>query len=312
MNKQEIFKLYEKLYFHEVDAREKISGLLQIHLAILLSITSVLAYIVKGNSLESISQWPFYFMAILSVSVGLYVTSFFYFIRGFYGHSYEFIPAASVTEEYRNKLIDTYKGYKNSDGLVNHHFQEYLYRYYNECSSINTIANDNRSEALHKCNTYFLLTAIPLTVAFLIYSITGLDKNSIDKEYKVNIVNPINIDTEQIPLNVDGDFKTGLIQIDVADDIKEMLHARQSKPAAASTSTSTPEENYKGRREDTNKAKSTEADKSLTIGVNMSEKKDPPPPPPPPPTRSVKGSVIGDKSVQKPTPVPTKPPADKK
>ncbi len=41
-------------------------------------------------------------------------------------------------------------------------------------------------------------------------------------------------------------------------------------------------------------------------------KKDPPPPPPPPPTRSVKGSVIiGDKA-QKPTPAPSKPPADKK
>jgi hypothetical protein len=44
----------------------------------------------------------------------------------------------------------------------------------------------------------------------------------------------------------------------------------------------------------------------------MSEKKDPPPPPPPPPTRSVRGNVIGDKAVQRPTPAPAKPPADKK
>jgi hypothetical protein len=37
MKPDQVFELYEKLYFHEVDAREKIAGRLQIPLAILLS-----------------------------------------------------------------------------------------------------------------------------------------------------------------------------------------------------------------------------------------------------------------------------------
>lgn len=166
MNKQEIFNLYEKLYFHEVDAREKISARLQIPLAILLSITSVFAYIIKGNSLENMSQWPAYFVVVLGLTIVLYAISFYYFIRAFYGHSYDFIPAASITELYRQELAETYKEYDNSEELVSIYFDEYLYRYFNECSSVNTIVNDKRSELLHKCSTFFLLTSLPLTITF--------------------------------------------------------------------------------------------------------------------------------------------------
>lgn len=193
MSDNKIFELYEKLYFHEVEAREKISVRLQIPLAILLSMISVYAYLIKGISIGNNSMWNFIFGGVFLVSVIFLFISMSYFIRSFYGHTYEFLPPAIETEKYRKKLIETYKEYEEWESLVDRYFNEYLFNYYNECSSANTIVNDKRSAFLHKCITYLILTALPLTAAFLIFTLSGIDKNSIDKEYKIKITNPISI-----------------------------------------------------------------------------------------------------------------------
>lgn len=195
MNDEKRFELYEKLYFHEVEAREKISSRLQIPLALLLSMVSVYAILVKGISFEDGSFWNLCFGSIFLISVGLFITSVSYFIKSFYGHTYEFIPSALATEEYRKKLIETYRDFDDCDELVGYYFNEYIFKYYNECSSVNTLVNDKRSDHLHKCNTYIILTVLPLSVAFLIFTLSGIDKNSIDKEIKVQISNPIELRT---------------------------------------------------------------------------------------------------------------------
>jgi hypothetical protein len=229
MDKQNLFELYEKLYFHEVEVREKISRRLQIPLALLLSITSVFAHIVKGVSFENHSIENVIFGVFFCVSFILLIISILYFIRAFYGHKYEFIPSAIETENYRQKLIETYKDY---DSLAEQqHFDEYLFKYYNECSSVNTKVNDKRSEFLHKCTTFLILSALPLAVAFLIFIFAGIDKNSIDKEYKVKLTNPIYINN-------------------FSDDLKEKIDERKTKtPAPSITAT---EKSSQGRRKNTN------------------------------------------------------------
>lgn len=64
MEKQELFDFYEKLYFHEVEAREKIAARLQIPLAILLSIASLYGYFLKGYSFSNTTFWNIVFSLI--------------------------------------------------------------------------------------------------------------------------------------------------------------------------------------------------------------------------------------------------------
>lgn len=197
MDYQKIFELYEKLYFHEVEAREKISARLQIPLAIILSFVSVYAIFIKGISFSLITGWHYLFFFVTCISIFLFVVNCMYFIKAFYGHAYEFLPSAKDTEEYRQKLIETYKEYDDCDSLVSKYFSEYLFRYYNECSSINTKANDKRSDAIHKSNTFSILNVIPLVLAFIMFACSGIDNNSRDREYKVNIVNPLKFEEEK-------------------------------------------------------------------------------------------------------------------
>lgn len=238
MNNEKRFELYEKLYFHEVEAREKISSRLQIPLALLLSITSVYAVLVKGISFHNDSLWNLCFGGIFFISVVLFITSVSYFVKSFYGHTYEFIPSALTTENYRNMLIDTYRDFDECDELVERHFNEYVFRYYNECSSTNTEVNDKRSEYLHKCNTYLILTVLPLAAAFLIFTLSGIDKNSIEKEIKVQISNPIEISQPKSPLEINGDFGVTTLEVDFSDDLKELLNVRKAKAAESTGTTS--------------------------------------------------------------------------
>lgn len=243
MNNEKRFELYEKLYFHEVEVREKISSRLQIPLALLLSITSVYAILVKGVSLEDASFWNLCFVGTFLLSTLLFITSLSYFVRAFYGHTYEFIPSAIMTENYRNTLIETYRDFDECDVLVEKYFNEYIFKYYNECSSANTEVNDRRSEYLHKCNTYLILTALPLVAAFLIFTLSGIDKNSINQEIKVQISKPIEINQPKLPLEVKGNLGITTMEIDFSDDLKELMNERKAKAAesAATTRTATKE-----------------------------------------------------------------------
>lgn len=243
MNDEKRFELYEKLYFHEVEAREKISSRLQIPLALLLSVTSVYAILVKGISFENGSLWNFCFGGFFLFSVALFITSASYFVKSFYGHTYEFIPSALTTESYRNKLIETYSDYDECDELVDKHFNEYIFRYYNECSSANTVVNDKRSEFLHKCNTYLILTALPLAIAFLIFTLSGVDKNSVEKEFKVQISKPIELINSKSPLKINGKFDTTTLEVDFSDDLKELLNERKAETTTTAAAGTTSKEN---------------------------------------------------------------------
>jgi hypothetical protein len=56
MNEDQLFQLYEKLYFHELDRREKLSARLNMPLAVLVAITDFLSYMLQ-NRQEHLTGW---------------------------------------------------------------------------------------------------------------------------------------------------------------------------------------------------------------------------------------------------------------
>jgi hypothetical protein len=48
MSKNPLFDLYEKLYFHEIEVREKLGGRLQTPMAIIVSLIGVLTYLLQN------------------------------------------------------------------------------------------------------------------------------------------------------------------------------------------------------------------------------------------------------------------------
>lgn len=197
MIKDELFKLYEKLYFHEIDIREKFNARLQLPLAILVAQISFLGYMLQnadsGTNFFIIVFWLIYLSSCVSTGFAL-----FHFVRSWYGYTFSFIPAAKTTEEYHQQLIKLYKEYDNTEELVKNGIDQYLYQYYQECSTVNTDNNDKKALGLHKSMSWVIVAILLSFFAFIPYHFGGLDK-SIRVNKKSSGINMQT--TQQSPIN---------------------------------------------------------------------------------------------------------------
>jgi hypothetical protein len=211
MDKKELFKFYEKLYFHEIEYRDKITARLQLPLAIYISFLSLLGFMVRNINFACKNGYLILFGFFFIASSALLVVGIIYFIKAFYGHTYEFIPTANATEAYRKKLDSTYEEYENGTELSKTYLEDYMYRYYHECSSKNAEVNDKRSENLHKANSFIVFVVVPLLVTFLFFHFGNVDKNKLEKREVVEIEKPLKIIFPKEPLEIEivnGDAQT--------------------------------------------------------------------------------------------------------
>src|SRR5690348_1077364 len=82
--------LYEKLYFHELDCREKLTARLQLSFGILSAIILMVSYVVAHTSLAadpSASAWAL-FLISMAASVVLAILAATSYVKALWGHSY--------------------------------------------------------------------------------------------------------------------------------------------------------------------------------------------------------------------------------
>lgn len=157
-------KFHEKLYFHEIEARNNISSRYQIPLAILLSLVSFYGYI-----LVSITNFTIPIILILFFETMALCFAICYFIKSFYGHEYRLLPNSETIENYNKLLVETYKDYDNGDKLAFKYFCEYLNNEYIQSATFNTKANDLRSKYLHKSIVAILYNIPFIMIIFYIF-----------------------------------------------------------------------------------------------------------------------------------------------
>lgn len=193
MEHKDIFALYEKLYFHEIDIREKLNSRLQAPLALIVSFIGTLAFFLQNYNHQDSSYASYLFIVFIFLSAITLTRAIYTFIKSWHNNTYFFLPSSEDTERYRKQLIETYKEYQDSEKLAMGHFSNYLMKYYIDCSSKNTACNDRRSIFLHKTSKALILTALFMFAAFLPFYFGGLNKNEVKKVMEVSIVNPISL-----------------------------------------------------------------------------------------------------------------------
>jgi len=196
-----LYDLYEKLYFHEIDVREKLSGRLQIPLVIIISMAGLLAFMLQNYEKTIWNKASCLFIVFLIAGSLSLIVSIYYFIRSWYGHLYSFLPSAQSTESYQKLLYETYAEYENGDALSKKYLDDYICKYLITCSSVNTQCNDKRTLYLHKTNGWLIIVALLLLLSFLCFYFGDLDKGRLNKSIKVNIENPVSIRGDSIDEN---------------------------------------------------------------------------------------------------------------
>lgn len=191
MSKNPLFDLYEKLYFHEIEVREKLGGRLQTPMAIIVSLIGVLTYLLQNFDKDHTGAATVAFLFLFTMSIGALFTAIYFFIRSWYGNTYAFLPAAEATEEYRQLLQKTYEQHKDGDSLAETYLNDYLCTKYITCATQNTQCNDLRSLHLHKTNGTLIVSAVLVAVTFLVFFMGGLDKTKATQPTEVIIVKPV-------------------------------------------------------------------------------------------------------------------------
>jgi hypothetical protein len=192
MNKKEIFELYEKLYFHEIDVREKLNARLQMPLALIVSLIGALAFMLQNYAFQ-ISLLSSLFLFLLICAFLCLTWAIYYFVRSWFGNEYCFLPSAKATRDYHAQLKTLYKEFAKREQIVAFYFRNYISRYYVDCSSKNTECNDRRSAYVHKTSGAIIFTAVIAFFAFMTFYVGKLDKSYVKKPAEVVIVKPVEI-----------------------------------------------------------------------------------------------------------------------
>ena len=182
MNEDQLFQFYEKLYFQELDRREKLSARLNVPLAVLVAAIGFLSFMLNNapSNLDSpakIAFWCLFISSCLTLAIGSW-----FFKSSWFGHTDKLLPTANETETYRETLIDLYKEYDEKDSLVEGALKKYLYDYYKQFSSENTINNDARAYHLYRATSAITVAVLLAFVAFIPYFLVKPEGVKNDKQ----------------------------------------------------------------------------------------------------------------------------------
>ena len=169
------FALYEKLYFHELERREKISARLALPFAVLVATSGLLSFMLNAGAKPehgsyATSFWLLFLGACLALAVGAW-----FFRKAWFGHTDKLLPTASAIEGYYEELVKTYDGYEQADELVNNAFQTFLFTRYAQFSSENAINNDERSYNIYRATVSLTISELLAFAASLPFFLAQQD-----------------------------------------------------------------------------------------------------------------------------------------
>ena len=195
MTSSELRNLYEKLYFLEIDARDKLHGRLQLSLTLLLIIGGAVLYFFQNADYErgALTAIRLAFLFFFCGGIVMLVIAAGFFIKAFFNHAYQFLPDSSETARYKLRLEETYREYEAHEALVAEALDKYLVDYYVEYGAFNTRVNDRRAAYLHSCNGWLISAAVLMMLAYLAFYFGDLDKGRIKTPSEVHITKPVDV-----------------------------------------------------------------------------------------------------------------------
>lgn len=162
------FAFYEKIYFYELERKEKLISRLNLPLAILGVLLSFLSYML-GNAPSSedgfagVSFWIFYLSAVFCLLCGAYYFRSSWQLRNFDRG----LPTLSELERYRADATAHFAIHGENDDDAETYFKTIILSYYIEGATVNTVNNDKRGAKLVSLANYVTLTMILSVLSFV-------------------------------------------------------------------------------------------------------------------------------------------------
>ena len=187
MDKAARKSLYEKLYYQELEAKDKIIARVQVVIAFILTSNSVLIYIVRNMDWRQASQALCVITGLLIIFFVLSICSTIFLVRSFWGNAFKYIPTPMEIDNYLNEmerhnrdLAHYRENEAHNQKLIDpqRKLDNWFYDELKKCASYNAEVNQIRSERLHQAVKFFLLSMLPLFFAGILFVASGLDLSS--------------------------------------------------------------------------------------------------------------------------------------
>ena len=195
MTNEELKEFYERLYFQEVEARDKLSARLQLPLTLILAIIGATAFLLQNFDYQA-GAWTasrVAFLFFLASGSIILILAIKWFVNAMYNNEYHFLPDSTKTADYKQLLDETYKEFQEREKLVSDALDKYIMEAYVQYAAFNTNVNDRRSAFIHLCNGAIIATAVLLISAFLAFYFGDLDKSKMKSATEVFVTKPIEV-----------------------------------------------------------------------------------------------------------------------
>lgn len=196
MDKQSLYDLYEKTYFHEMEVREKLVARVQINFALVAAGYAIVSYMIRMLDFSQNSLVICLFSLAVVICLALSCFCISHLVKAFWGNEYQGMPTALEIDNYRTSLIahrseidkynSSYPEARQSEINVNEMVTDFVYNKFRDCSTHNTNVNDRRSTHIHQSFGWLLYSSIFFIIASLFFILGNLDVSSPRKETPIS------------------------------------------------------------------------------------------------------------------------------
>lgn len=196
MKKEKTLDFYEKLYFSEIENKDKIHTRAQAEFGLIVITVTILTYLTKNTSFDNYSILASIVFFLTTISFLFVLYSSLLLKDVIWGNEFRYCPAPLALHTHHQDLIkyeEDYKDYCNNIGVAynNDHNPEeklwdFIHQEIRECCSWNTDINEQRSSKLYESTKYLVWSWIPIIIAVIIFLVADLDAASPRKKNDPN------------------------------------------------------------------------------------------------------------------------------
>lgn len=180
--------VYEKMYLHESEVKEKITIRVQIIFTLIIAVVAVSSYILRMLDFSEYLHVAYVIIILLLVFLGLLGVACFYAVRAFWGNLFALVPSAQKVDDYC-KQMEIYSAEVKAADLeeinVRSEVEEFLCDSYRESAANNYEVNKLRAGRVHLSFRFLLFSLAPLLCAGSLFIGFDMDASSPRKNYQI-------------------------------------------------------------------------------------------------------------------------------
>jgi hypothetical protein len=190
-------EVFEKIYYHEIDGRDKVAQRLQLPLVAFLAISGFIGTMLQSVQRSDDSGSAIAFWIFLALALAALVGASGYFVASLIGKKYSYLQSPADWNSHHLECLKLYRGYDCEEELVKAALKKNLIATYIKCATANGDINARKSYYVFMLLRCLVAGAILTVAAFGVFFFAKLDKNT-SRTQRVEITGPIIVKEEKM------------------------------------------------------------------------------------------------------------------